>query len=298
MFTRIDHIMICVRDLDAALKTYRETLGFHVYPGGDHPGRGTHNAIGFFDLEYLELLGVRDRAELERDPNSGLLDFLAKGEGLRFFILASDDLDADVAAMRARGIEVRDVREGSRQTPGGVTLRWRFANLGPANPLPFFLIQHLTPDALRQAQDSAQRQAQVPQRARHPNGALGIDRVAVAVVDLEEEAAQYGRALGLAPSPVREEPLLAAKVVSFPIGQMALVLAEQGPGPGPAREALERRGPGPFLVAFRTASLADTQRWMLGHHVNIGPLGARADGRRAMLTRPEPAHGLWMGWVE
>lgn len=290
MFTRIDHIMICVRDLGAAMQTYTETLGFHVYPGGDHPGRGTHNAIGSFDVEYLELMGVRDRAELERDPSSRLLDFLAKGEGLRFFILASDDLDQDVAAMRTRGIAVDDIREGSRETPEGTTLRWRFATLGSQNlpngqagSLPFLLIQHLTPNASRQSP--------------HPNGALGINRLAVAVPDLVLATGRYEQALGLTASPPGNEPLLGAKVTSFPIGQMAVVLAEPI-SPGPTREALDHRGPGPFIVAFRTASLADTERWMLSHHVNIAAVGTRADGRKALVTRPEPAHGVWMGWVE
>ena len=33
MFTRIDHVMICVNDLAAAQQSYGERLGFHVYPG-------------------------------------------------------------------------------------------------------------------------------------------------------------------------------------------------------------------------------------------------------------------------
>ena len=287
--------MICVNDLAAAQQSYGERLGFHVYPGGDHPGRGTHNAIGFFGLDYLELMGVRDRTELERDPNSGLLDFLAKGDGLRFFILASDNIDADVAAMRGRGVDIRDVREGSRRlptgqagTPQGAELKWRFANMGPGSPLPFFLIQHLTPDA--------DRQSQVPRRAPHPNGALGIDRVAVAVADLEAATVAYEQALGVAASPVRTELLLNATAVSFPVGESAIVLASPRPGPGPAQEALARRGPGPFLLALKTVSLADTERWLLSHHVNIAALGFRADGARALVTRPEPAHGVWLGW--
>lgn len=290
MFTRIDHVMICVNDLAAAQQSYSEQLGFHVYPGGDHPGRGTHNAIGFFGLDYLELMGVRDRTELERDPNSGLLAFLAKGDGLRFFILASDNIDADVAAMRGRGVDIRDVREGSRRTPQGIELKWRFANMGPESPFPFFLIQHMTPDA--------QRQSQVPKAAPHPNGALGIDRVAVAVADLEAAKGDYEQALGVAASPVRTEPLLNATVVSFPVGDMAIVLATPRAGPGPAQEALERRGPGPFLLALKSGSLADTERWLLSHHVNLAVLGSRADGARALVTRPEPANGVWMGWVE
>ena len=48
MFTRIDHVMICVPELTQAVEQYRK-LGFNIYPGGAHPGRGTHNAIAFND---------------------------------------------------------------------------------------------------------------------------------------------------------------------------------------------------------------------------------------------------------
>ena len=41
MFVRIDHVMICVPDLDAGIAQYRK-LGFDMHPGGVHPGKGTH----------------------------------------------------------------------------------------------------------------------------------------------------------------------------------------------------------------------------------------------------------------
>ncbi len=56
---RFDHAVIAVQDLDAAMAAYRD-LGFAVTPGGKHTGRGTHNAIIRFGLDYLELLAVYD----------------------------------------------------------------------------------------------------------------------------------------------------------------------------------------------------------------------------------------------
>ncbi|MCC7082857.1 MAG: VOC family protein [Burkholderiales bacterium] len=46
MFVRIDHIVIGVTDRDRGMAQYAK-LGFSTHPGGDHPGRGTHNAIAF-----------------------------------------------------------------------------------------------------------------------------------------------------------------------------------------------------------------------------------------------------------
>jgi len=43
----IDHIVIVVRDLDAAVTGYGK-LGFTVVRGGRHPSMGTHNALVAF----------------------------------------------------------------------------------------------------------------------------------------------------------------------------------------------------------------------------------------------------------
>ena len=154
MFTHIDHVMICVPDLARGMEQYRR-MGFNVQLGGVHPGKGTHNAIAFNDEDYLELLAIRDPAE-ERAANGGagswgpdLAGFIAAGGGIRYVILQSDDLAADVAAMRARGVDVSDAMDGSRRTPDGKELKWKAAVLGPKNLLPIFFIQHLTPLAER-----------------------------------------------------------------------------------------------------------------------------------------------------
>ena len=60
MFTRIDHVTICVPDLAQGIEQYRK-LGFNIHAGGAHPGKGTHNAIAFNRDDYIELLAIRDQ---------------------------------------------------------------------------------------------------------------------------------------------------------------------------------------------------------------------------------------------
>jgi len=89
VLTRIDHVMICVPNLEMGVDAYTR-IGFRVYPGGAHPGQGTHNAIAFFQDDYLELLSVRDREELAAgrgSPSAGLGEFLARGGGFRYVIV-------------------------------------------------------------------------------------------------------------------------------------------------------------------------------------------------------------------
>ena len=101
MITRIDHVTLGVADLEQATAQLRR-LGFEVQSGGVHEGRGTHNAIAWNTEDYIELLAIRDAAEYRAASHSGgsFAEFVAAGGGIQGIALASDDLEADVAAMR------------------------------------------------------------------------------------------------------------------------------------------------------------------------------------------------------
>ncbi len=288
MLTRIDHVMICVPELPAGVDAYTR-MGFNVAPGGIHPGRGTHNAIAFNQEDYLELLSVRDRDEYRAAAGAGggLLEFLAAGGGIRFVVVQSDDLSADVAAMRRRGVEVSDAVAGERRAPAGPTLRWKMARLGTANPLPVLFIEHLTP------LDERRRQARA---GEHPNGVLRVERVYVAVADVAAAAAMAGRVLGLPVPKIHRGAVIKADMAVFDLGPTGLTVA-QPMEPGPAAEAFARRGPGPFQALYRTRSMDAAARWMADHGVPPPARGIRNTGEQAMLVGPEHAGGAYIGFV-
>ena len=63
---------------------------------------GTYNAlVPLADGSYLELIGIFD-AELAQTASPMITAALRQQNRLAGFALASDDLDADVAAIRAR----------------------------------------------------------------------------------------------------------------------------------------------------------------------------------------------------
>ena len=288
MLTRIDHVMICVPDLAKAIDTYRR-IGFEISPGGVHPGRGTENAIAFTGDEYLELMSLRDRDEYQRAAGGrgGLVDYLAKGGGFRYVAVQSDDLAGDVAAMRARGVDVGTVTEGGRRTPGGQELRWTAATLGARNDLPIFFVQHLTPLADRQQQAGSRE---------HPNGVLRIDRVYIAVRDVAAVAATLGRVLGMPVPKIARGNVIKADMAVFDLGPTGLTVAEPKE-PGPAADALAARGPGPFQVLYRTRSMDAAVRWMADHGVPPPARGIRNTGEQAILVLPEHASGAYIGLV-
>lgn len=101
MLTAIDHLVIVVPDLDAAIKTYRD-LGFTVVAGGRHPGVGTDNAlIAFRDSAYLELVGFH-----EPRPDHRWWAPLQKGGGLVDFCLQTDDFAGDADRLRRAGVDM------------------------------------------------------------------------------------------------------------------------------------------------------------------------------------------------
>jgi catechol 2,3-dioxygenase-like lactoylglutathione lyase family enzyme len=288
MLTRIDHVMICVPDLPRAIDTYTR-MGFNIYPGGVHTGKGTENAIAFHREDYLELLGVRDRAEyLAASAGGGLLDYLARGGGLRYVVVQSDDLAADVAAMRARGVEVSDPGEGGRRTPGGQELRWKMAQLGPRNPLPLAFVHHLTP--------LDERRRQVARAGDHPNGVLGVERAYIAVPDVAAAAQTYSRVLGMPVPRIERGNVIKADMAVFDLGPTGLGVAQPAE-PGPAAEALGRQGPGPFQVLHRTSGMDGAARWMADHGLPPPARGIRNTGEQAMLVGPEQAGGVYIGFV-
>jgi catechol 2,3-dioxygenase-like lactoylglutathione lyase family enzyme len=293
MFTRIDHVMICVPDLQRAIEQYCN-MGFNMRDGGVHPGKGTQNAVAFTEDDYIELLAIRDLAEHQasaKEPgnsHAGLAQFIAAGGGLRYIILQSDDLAADVAAMRSRGVDVSDALDRGRRTPAGLDLKWKAAVLGPKNPLPIFFIEHLTP--------LEQRRKQVPGGNDHPNGVFKIERAYVITRDAKADAAIYAKVLGVPQPKMERGMVIMSDMVVFQLGPTGLGIA-QPYAPGPGADALERRGPGPFQVLFRTRSMGAAARWMQEQGMPPIARGVRNTGEQAMLVPPELAGGAYIGFV-
>lgn len=298
MFTRIDHVVLAVPSLAQASAQFR-SLGFNVQPGGAHPGMGTHNAIAFNEEDYIELLAIRDAAEQSAAaarPGSwvaGVAEFIAAGGGLGYVVVQSDDVAGDVEAMRNRGVDTGATLEGKRLTPSGQELRWKLAVLGPRNPLPIFFIEHQTPLAERRKLAAA---ASGPAGMLHPNGVYALERAYIVTHDVDSAAALYAQVLGLPKPPITKGTVIMSNMAVFQIGATGLGIV-QPYADGPAAQALERRGPGPFQALYRTTSMGAAARWM--QEQGLPPLarGVRNTGEHAMLATPAEACGAYIGFV-
>lgn len=101
MITGIAHVCFTVNDLDASVAYYTEGLGLTV-------AFDFVNDAGERFGVYLQA-GRRTFIELF----VGEVDPPAKGQGYGHFCLEVDDLEATVAGLRGRGIDVSDPKLGS-----------------------------------------------------------------------------------------------------------------------------------------------------------------------------------------
>lgn len=135
MSLRIDHILYAVSDLESGASRFEEDLGLESIRGGPHPGWGTANWIVPLGPDYLELVGVVDRAAAEASPFGRMV--LEAGDGLVAWSVATEDLDHVADRL---GLQI--VR-GGRKRPDGVRLTWRAAGIpdamSSAGALPFFI---------------------------------------------------------------------------------------------------------------------------------------------------------------
>jgi catechol 2,3-dioxygenase-like lactoylglutathione lyase family enzyme len=216
----LDHVVIAVRDLAAAIDDYR-ALGFTVTPGGRHPPpRTSSNALVVFqDGSYLELISWDPPNPAERW--SSLLR--EHGEGIVDFALIPEDLPRAVAEAKARGLHLNGPLDGQRLRPDGTMVRWQTARQETFD-LPF-LCADVTPRVLRVPEGDARI---------HRNGITGIRRVRVAVARPDESARRYHALLGR--------------------------LASEVPGIGIELEARETSREGPVAIDFAGGGPLEARR--------------------------------------
>ena len=107
--------------------------------GGQHPGRGTENAlVSLWPRAYLEILAPRlDAAVSGADAELYGLDRLT----IVTWAVAVEDATAAAAALNTAGFGTTPAKRGSRVTPAGERLEWTVFKLagGATSMAPFFI---------------------------------------------------------------------------------------------------------------------------------------------------------------
>lgn len=95
--TNIDHIVISSNDSAATAKLFAENLGIEIKRVMSRPGTGAHMEFAKLDEIVLEFAGPGQPKEGE-EPKARLSGF----------VFCVEDIDAAVAKLRAKGVDVGD----------------------------------------------------------------------------------------------------------------------------------------------------------------------------------------------
>ena len=111
--TGLHHVGATVRDLDASIAWYRDTLGFELLSTYGWPGvRAAFIGRGDIRIELFQNEAATPMSEDRRRPDTNL-----KIGGIGHLALAVADLEAAVAELQKRQVEIvappRDVPDGS-----------------------------------------------------------------------------------------------------------------------------------------------------------------------------------------
>jgi hypothetical protein len=119
----LDHLVYATSDLEATCRDLETRLGVRASAGGQHPGRGTHNAlISIGPRAYLEIIAP-DPLQPEIRPVWFGIDQLTKPKLITWAVRV-DELEALVKEI-SPNVRVGTVRSGRRKTPEGTTLSWQ-----------------------------------------------------------------------------------------------------------------------------------------------------------------------------
>lgn len=187
MLTRLDHVTIAVRDVEASTRSYQRLLGAVPAWRGSHPEARTEASLFVLENSVIELSGpARDAGAAEE--TEGLRAWLdTRGEGLTTLSFGTDDAALATKSLRERGVRATPPADGTALGSDGRERHYRLVELSPraTRALPVSIVERPSPLVV-------QPPAEPARAALH-----ALDHVVVRSADLTAALALYGTALGI-----------------------------------------------------------------------------------------------------
>jgi hypothetical protein len=168
---RVDHLVFAAPELAAGIATVEELLGVRATAGGQHPNRGTRNALISLGARiYIEIIGADPDQPTPAEPRPFRIDELAAPQLVAW---SAHEPDLEGLSLRAAvgGVRLGSIGGGSRTRPDGLLLTWRYTDpraMVSDGVVPFFIDWGLTPHPAASATYGGDL---VGFRAVHPNAA-------------------------------------------------------------------------------------------------------------------------------
>ena len=162
--------MYATPDVDSTVAHLEKLLGVRAAAGGQHLGHGTRNALlSLGPATYLEIIGPDPAQPDPPRPRFFGIDDLDEPR-LVAWVGKADDLDGRVMRARKKGVELGEVRAGSRKKPDGTEVAWRATDAHATiadGIVPFFIAW--TPESPHPATTSPTGCTLIALRAEHPD---------------------------------------------------------------------------------------------------------------------------------
>ncbi|HVS14765.1 MAG TPA: VOC family protein [Thermoanaerobaculia bacterium] len=272
----LDHLVIRVRDLDAATATYRALLGRAPSWRGEHPQWGTSNVLFRLENTYVELLGVPQSA-----PDTGPFA-IPPGEppeGASMLAFGTADAEAFRRHAEERGLRPSAVQPGRGvDLDTGAVRAWAnvFLPRTATHGARIFVIEHRSPAA-----------ALPPARPEHGDEtatAHAVDHVVVRTRDGDRARTLYGDALGIRLALDRRFPEWGARLLFFRLGHLTVELAAplEPPADPPADDHF-------WGVSYRVRDAVAARARLLAAGIATSEVRAgRKPGTRVLTVEGEP----------
>jgi hypothetical protein len=169
LLATVDHLVYATPELQVGIDKIERVLGVRATPGGQHPGRGTRNALlSLGPGTYLEIIGPDPDQPTPAQPRPFGIDDL---EAPRLVTWAAKGTELEHVASEARrgGVKLGVVISGSRQRADGVVLFWRYTDprtVVAGGIVPFFIDWGKTPHP---ASTATQGASLIGLRGEHPD---------------------------------------------------------------------------------------------------------------------------------
>lgn len=193
-----DHTVHYVNDLSDAIRIF-EDHGLRAFHGGSHKQWGTYNALSYFDLTYIEFLGIEDRELATKADPSNLvvkdsLTNLPDHESLSRVAIRTDDIDQTAELLRLQGLDLSPIIDGRRLNAQGQWIEWRMMTIhGDFRGLVYpFIIQWKGTDEERLTKLTETGVIQP-----HPVGEVAIETAVFAVSEPSIVAAHWSKVFNL-----------------------------------------------------------------------------------------------------
>tara|TARA_X000001036_G_scaffold179360_1_gene169833 strand:- start:535 stop:1380 length:846 start_codon:yes stop_codon:yes gene_type:complete len=109
LIERIDHLIVAVKDLEAAEDNYKKIFGHDPVWRGAHESLGTKNSIFNFNNLYFELLAANGKGAGASLVNSSIEE---NGEGLAGLVFGSDNIETTKQQLSSKGYELSGLALG------------------------------------------------------------------------------------------------------------------------------------------------------------------------------------------